>query len=265
MKARDAAMLALDAKTDALSVDAEAADELFAVVDLLESQAPLRRSLSDPSASPEERAALATRLFGTRISPAALAALTEVARADFASGRRLVAALERLGIRAMLSVARNAGDLAKVQEELQSFATTVDSDPALSDALRNKTFPLEARRALVARLVAGQVQPVTERLLARASAARVRTLPLTVRSYLKMAAASSGQQIARVTVARPLDEARTERLRKALEAQVGRPVWLQVRIDPGVLGGMDVQLGDDIIESTVAGRLDDARRLLNTH
>ena len=265
MKARDAALLALDAKIDAMSVDAGAADELFAVVDLLEAQAPLRRSLSDPSASPEDRSGLAERLFGDRISPTAMAVLSEVARASFAGGRRLVNALEAQGVRALLRQARSSGDLVRVQQDLHGFAAVVDSSAELSDSLRNRTYPLDARRALVARLTADRVHPISARLLARATAARVRTLPLTVSSYLSMAAKFSNQQIAMVTVARPLDEARTERLRNALEAQVGGPVSLQVEVDPAVMGGMDVKLGDHIIESTVAGRLDDARRLLTTH
>lgn len=265
MKARDAALLALNAKTDAMSVEAYGADELFAVVDLLENQAPLRRSLSDPSSTAESRAALATRLFANRISSSAMAVLAEVANGTFPSGRALVAALETQGLRAMLRVAQGSGDLERVQQELHDFATTVDSDSALSDTLRNRTYPLQARRELVSRLISNRAHPITERLLARAAAARVRTLPLTVRSYLGMAASLAGQQIARVTVARPLDEARTERLRRALEAQVGGPVTLQVEVDPEVLGGMNIVLGDHIIESTTAGRLDDARRLLTTH
>lgn len=265
MKAGDAALLALNEKTDAMSVDAAGADELFAVVDLLESQAPLRRSLSDPSSTAEGRAALAKRLFADRISASAMAVLAEVVTGNFASGRRLVSALENQGLRAMLRVARGSGDLERVQQELHDFAMTVDSDSALSDTLRNRTYPLEARRELVSRLVSNRAHPVTERLLVRAAAARVRTLPLTVRSYLGMAASLAGQHIARVTVARPLDEARTERLRRALEAQVGGPVTLQMEVDPEVLGGMNIVLGDHIIESTTAGRLDDARRLLTTH
>ncbi len=265
MKARDAALLALNAKIDAMSVDAPSADELFAVVDLLESQAPLRRSLSDPSSTAEGRSTLATRLFAHRISASAMGVLAEVATGTFSSGRRLVEALETQGVRALLRVARGSGDLERVQKELHDFAATVDSDSALSDTLRNRRYPLDARRELVSRLISNRAHPVTDRLLARAAAARVRTLPLTVRSYLKMAATLAGQQIARVTVARPLDEARTERLRRALEAQVGGPVTLQVEVDPEVLGGMDVSLGDHIIESTTAGRLDDARRLLTTH
>ncbi len=265
MKARDAALLALNEKTDAMSVDASGADELFAVVDLLESQAPLRRSLSDASSTADGRAALATRLFASRISSSAMAVLAEVARGNFSSGRRLVATLENQGLRALLRAARESGDLERVQEELHDFAMTVDSDAALADTLRNRTYPLEARRELVSRLISNRAHPVAERLLVRAAAARVRTLPLTVRSYLGMAAALAGEQIARVTVARPLDEARTERLRRALEAQVGGPVTLQIEVDPEVLGGMNIVMGDHIIESTTAGRLDDARRLLTTH
>ncbi len=265
MKARDAAQHALNAKTDTMSVDAAGADDLFAVVDLLESQAPLRRSLSDPSSTAEGRAGLARRLFGNRINASAMEVLAEVAQGTFSSGQQLVQALETQGVRALLRVGRDSGDLERVQQELHEFAVTVDSNPALSDTLRNRTYPLEARRELISDLLSARSHPVTERLLVRAAAARVRTLPLTVRSYLGMAATLTGQQIARVTVARPLDEARTQRLRSALEAQVGGPVTLQVEVDPEVLGGMDVSLGDHIIESTIAGRLDDARRLLTTH
>ena len=57
MKSRDVALSAFDPVADAIQVDAAAADELFAVVDLLEEQPPLRRSLSDPSASSEDRQA----------------------------------------------------------------------------------------------------------------------------------------------------------------------------------------------------------------
>ena len=78
-----------------------------------------------------------------------------------------------------------------------------------------------------------------------------------------MAAALAGERIAQVTVARPLDEAREERLRRALEARVGGPVSLQIEVDEKVLGGMSITLGEHIFESTVAGRLDEARRLLN--
>ena len=69
--------------------------------------------------------------------------------------------------------------------------------------------------------------------------------------------------IAVVTVARALTVEQAERLRAALSKQVGREVSLQVTVDPAVIGGVRVQLGDEVIEGTVAGRLDAAERQLN--
>ena len=263
MKSRDIALSAFDPVADAIQVDETAADELFAVADLLEGQPPLRRSLSDPSASGRDRQALARRLFEGRLGAAALSVVTEVAYRPWPSGRTMIDAIERQGVRGLLRTANERGELKRVQEELHRFALVIDGSPELSDALRNRGRALADRRALIARLLAGRVAPVTERLASRATAARARTVPLTLTSYLALAADLAGERMARVTVARPLDEGRTERLRRALEAQVGGPVLLQITVDENVIGGMSVDLGTHVFESTVAGRLDEARRLLN--
>ena len=86
MKSRDIALSAFDPVADAIQVDETAADELFAVADLLEGQPPLRRSLSDPSASGRDRQALARRLFEGRLGAAALSVVTEVATAPGPAG-----------------------------------------------------------------------------------------------------------------------------------------------------------------------------------
>ena len=251
MKSRDIALSAFDPVADAIQVDETAADELFAVVDLLEGQPPLRRSLSDPSASGRDRQALARRLFEGRLGAAALSVVTEVAYRPWPSGRTMIDAIERQGVRGLLRTANERGELKRVQEELHRFALVIDGSPELSDALRNRGRALADRRALIARLLAGRVAPVTERLASRAAAARARTVPLTLTGYLALAADLAGERVARITVARPLDAGRVERLRKAIE------------VDESVIGGMSVDLGTHVFESTVAGRLDEARRLLN--
>jgi len=53
------------------------------------------------------------------------------------------------------------------------------------------------------------------------------------------------------------------RLRAALGRQAGRDVTLHVIVNPAVLGGVRVSLGDEVIEGTVAGRLSDVRRKLS--
>ena len=63
-------------------------------------------------------------------------------------------------------------------------------------------------------------------------------------------------------VARELSADEQQRLAAALAKQYGRTVHLHVVVDPDVLGGLRVEIGDDVIDGTVFSRLDDARRRL---
>ena len=175
----------------------------------------------------------------------------------------MIESIERQGVRGLLRVATARGELKRVQEELHQFALLIESSPELSDALRNRGRSLADRRALITRLLTGRVASVTEMLALRAAAPRARTVPLALTSYVALAADLAGEKVARITVARPLDTGRIQRLRRALEARVGGPVLLLIEVDENVIGGMSVDLGTHVFESTVAGRLDEVRRLLN--
>ncbi len=139
----------------------------------------------------------------------------------------------------------------------------IASDAAVSDAFREPRASRQAKVELARNLAGTELSSYSRLLIERAAGAAV-TLQQQLRHYLDVAAELLGQQIAKVTVARPLDAARQERLRKALMAKLGRPILLQINVDPAVVGGMSVHVGDNIFESTVAGRLRDVRRHLHT-
>ena len=80
--------------------------------------------------------------------------------------------------------------------------------------------------------------------------------------YGEIAARRNRRSIARVTVAAPLTNEQRSRLRAALAQLYGRDVHLQVELDPQVIGGLVVQVGDEVIDGSVAGRLADARQHL---
>ena len=71
------------------------------------------------------------------------------------------------------------------------------------------------------------------------------------------------RMVATVRVAEPLTDEQRERLRQTLRAQAGRDVAIQEVIDENVVGGVRVELGDEVIEGTVASRLHDVRRLFS--
>lgn len=253
----------LDRAVDAYELGSALAVELFAVADLLVAQTPLRNALADPNMPDDRRRELATGVLGSRVSAAAAAVVGEAAALRWGSPSGLVAALERQGIRALLGHAQAVGKLDTVEEELFRFSRTVAGDQELRRALDDRKAPRDARRQLVSDLLAGRVQPDTIELATRATVARARSYQVTLAEYLKLAASARARAIAKVTVARELTAAQRDRLQDALVHQLGRQVNLQVVVDPTVIGGARVQVGDDVIEGTVAGKLAAAEQQLS--
>ena len=239
------------------------ADELFAVVDVLDAEPGLRNALSDPTASAEVRRQLAADVFGPRVSGSAAAVIDEVAGSRWASAGALSDALERQAVRVVFDVAQRADRLDEVEDELFRFGRIVAGDEALRTALEDHRVALAAREQLVRDLLGDKVDPLALRLAVRAVAARDRTYTGTIDEMLALAAQVHGRAIAHVTVAAPLTEDQTARLRRTLAAQAGLPVTLEVVVDPAVLGGVRVRLGDELIDGTVSGRLEAAKRQLN--
>jgi F-type H+-transporting ATPase subunit delta len=237
--------------------------DLFAVVDALDSSATLRRALTDPGTAEQGRQQLAHTLLDGKVSKLAVQVVAEAVAMRWAGGRTLAAALERQAVRAQLLVAERQGNLEETEDELFRFARVVESTPEVRDALSDRSIDLAGRRQLVDDLLAGRATEATAVLARRAVAARERTFAHTIEGFVALAAAQKNRVIATVRVAQPLTPEQRSRLQAALAKQVGREVVVQEVVDAGVLGGVRVELGDEIIEGTVASRLESARRELS--
>ena len=121
--------------------------------------------------------------------------------------------------------------------DLFQALSVVRDHPELAVALRNPSYGAAEKRELLERLFGGRISPVAQALLDRAVRPNLAAFVPTVGGFLRAAAELAGLTIARVTVARPLDESRTARLKAALEKSVGKPLSLQVHVDPSVIGG----------------------------
>ena len=240
-----------------------AGEQLYGVAVLLDSSSALRRAVSDPSRSGEDKAALLTRLLSDQVGDLALDAAASVVRERWSAGRDVADALERLGTQALLAAAQDDGALDRVEEELFRFARTVDASRPLASALGDRTAAAGERASLVERLLDGRAHPVTTALVRQAALApRGRTVETALGDLLETAAARRRRLVAVVTAAVPLSARQLERLEAALSAQYGRTVVVEVSVDPAVVGGVRVAVGGEVLEATVASRLDEARRAL---
>jgi F-type H+-transporting ATPase subunit delta len=235
--------------------------DLFTVVGALDSSVALRRAMTDPTTSENARERLVHTLLDGKVSKTAVNIVAQAAQMRWAGGRSFTAALERQAVRAQLMTADSEGNLESTEDELFRFARLVEANPDLRNALGDRAVPVSKRQELVEQLLTGRATPATMALAKRAVGARERTFAHTIEGFVTLAAAHKNRVVATVRVARPLTPEQRERLQGSLSRQVGREVAVQEIIDPDVVGGVRVELGDEVIEGTVADRLEQARRL----
>jgi len=235
--------------------------ELFAVAGLLDREPGLRRGLSDPSRDMTARSSLAETLLAGRISPAALEQMTGLAGARWSEPGDLTDAVEQLAVLAVAEAADRDGKLDELEDELFRFGRIVQGNTGLRSALSNQFVPPHGRASLVTDLVSGKVTEPAQRLMAQAAThPRGRSLDAALESYANLAAELRARLVAEVRVAVPLSEAQRARLAAALVAIYGHDVHLNVVVDPGMLGGISVRIGDELINGSIASRLAELRR-----
>ncbi|MEU4418926.1 ATP synthase F1 subunit delta, partial [Nocardia salmonicida] len=174
--------------------------------------------------------------------------------------RDLADVLEHLGV---VATVKSAGaESARLSDEIFGVGQLVKDNPDLRDALSDPARSGDDKRGLVRNLLEGKALPATIALAEQAIAGTHRTVGVALAAYQQVAADVHNQGVAEVRVAAPLSDDDQRRLTASLTRQYGRDVHLNVVVDPSVIGGMRVEIGDDIIDGTVSSRLDDARRKL---
>ncbi|MCW2829809.1 MAG: atpH, partial [Aeromicrobium sp.] len=239
---------------------ARLAAELFSVASTLRTEGSLRRFATDGSIPAPAKEGLVREVFGGKVSDGTLAVLTTAVGRRWTAMRDLADSLEHLSVVALVRAAGD--DSGRLADELFAWAQAVKDNPGLRDALSDPARSVDDMAALVSSLLEGKTLPSTVTLAVQALSGSYRTVSSALESYQRTVAEVHGESVATVHVARELTAEETRRLTDVLSAQYGRSVHLNLLVEPGVLGGIRVEIGDDVIDGTVVSRLDDARRRL---
>ena len=259
---------ALQAATAALTpllkkADLKFAEELFSIGVALSTSVQLRNILSDPSGAEKAKHGALNAVFGKKVSKEALAFAQTLSGLRWSRGGDLVTAFEQLGVYTVASLAAANKELSTLEGELFSVQQLIDSDEDLQQAFSSRQASTDSKVALIKKLTGKKVSENTDLLVRFAvEGARHRRLSLVLEGYGKQVSAVAERLVATVTVAAPLEKAQLERLEKALAKTYGQELNLNVEIDPGVIGGVKVQVSGEIIDGSVATRLNQARMQL---
>jgi F-type H+-transporting ATPase subunit delta len=218
--------------------------------------AQLRALLADPSVEVAEKTGLIAKIFSS-LDPAAASLLGELVGSRWSNSDQLIDGIEQVGIRA---IATSVPDGADIEGELFMFARAVSSDPELELAVGSKLGDAAGKASLVDSLLKNKVDAGTLSIVRHlVQTPRGRRIGQLLTLAAETVADASGGIVANVTAAAPLSEAQLETLAATLKTQYGREPRIAVRIDPAVLGGLRVQVGDDVIDGTIASRLSELR------
>jgi len=248
---------------ESATVATRLASELFAVVGLLDTEHGLRRAISDPGKPGPEKGAVVAALLHGKITQRAEGLVAAAAEARWAGSGDLSDAIEELAVEATVLAAEADDGLDDLEDGLFRFGRVVSAHPDLRSALADPALPEQGKRELLRTLLDGKVTPVTLGLIEQMVAhPRGRTLSVALDMCADVAARRREQLIAVVRTATELTAQQRRRLAEALAAIYGHEVYINVVIDPAVIGGMTIQVGGELIDASVVSRLVAVRRKL---
>ena len=241
----------------------ETCRQLFDVCTILESDKALRSALADSGQSAESRKSLVDELFKAKVSALALSVLSDVASSRWSSESDVIEALEELSARLLFMSAQQNGELDTVEQELFRIARLVQTNSELQMALTNPALASSVKSAVMHDLLAKQVNALTL-LLAQHIVANLREQRADA-AFSRMsdiAASIRNRTVAEVRVAIGLSVEQSTKLAAVLKRLAGKDVSLNVIIDPNIIGGVSVRLGDEVFDGSIHSRLEQARRVL---
>ena len=267
-KMRSASRRALKEVTDRFDTVAKDLDnpgleklsaELVSVAKLLDGEIVVTRYLTLPSEDAAPRVSLLERLLSGKVGDPTLELLKAAVSARWSANTDLIEAVEHVSRQALLEVAAREDRVDEVEDQLFRFARILEAQPRLSVLLGEYGAPAEGRVALlrnVLKSATGRSNRITNALLAQTiELLRGQSADTAVMFLAEAAVARRNEIVAQVTAAAEPSDAQRTRITEVLSRIYGHPVAVQLQIDPALLGGLLISVGDEVIDGTLSSRL----------
>lgn len=163
---------------------------------------------------------------------------------------------------ALITIARAEQDPG-VESELISVARAIEGNQQLRDQLSNPHLAVADRQGAIETALSGRFSPVTTALVSMVvGTGRAAELPAIAEAFSARSAGGRGEVVAVVRSAVALSSDQLSALSERLAAQQGQAVSVRNVVDPSVVGGLLVQVGDEVIDGTVRSRLAQLREVV---
>mmetsp|Transcript_6745 Transcript_6745/g.11993 ORF Transcript_6745/g.11993 Transcript_6745/m.11993 type:complete len:209 (-) Transcript_6745:309-935(-) len=164
---------------------------------------------------------------------------------------------------ATFTAASKSNSLEKVEGELLAIKNSAESSKEFASFLENPLISRDLKTKQVEDMLKGKTNPVTMNLMTTlAGNARLNSIVGITDSYIQLMKAKRGEVEATIISADPLNKSQTAAVSEAMKSQFpkGAKVVLKTEVDPSIMGGLQIQIGDKFLDLSVASRIDEVGR-----
>jgi ATP synthase F0 subunit b/ATP synthase F1 delta subunit len=240
--------------------------ELVSVAQMLDREIVVTRYLTVPAEDAAPRVRLIERLVSDKVGDATLDVLRLAVSERWSANSDLVDAIEHVSRQALLEVAEREDQVDEVEDQLFRFSRIIDAQPRLAILLGDYGTPAEGRVGLLRKVLenaSGRVNPIARTLLTQTvELLRGEPAEEAMKFLAEAAVARRGEVVAQVSAAAELSDAQRTRITEVLSRIYSHPVTVQLQIDPELLGGLLISVGDEMVDGTLSSRLAAAKAQL---
>ena len=194
--------------------------------------------------------------------PMTMEIMTDLVSRSWSRAYDIDNATEDFAVDAMMYQADKDGVTLRVSIELAELQSALLNLPVVRADLSNADSPIQARYDLLHALIGNEdFNKITVRLATHSTRnPRNRRYLQTIQWLINKFSRHMGESMVTVTTAAPLTDAQSERLAQIYSKKVGRPVHIHSVVDETVMGGMRIQMGDEVTDNTVVAQLQNLKR-----